>query len=166
MGFTFLVTEFPVGTFLWGTTSPGEASQQTTFEGQEAHLFTPQEACRLLPDIKPKVRELVERKRIIVRLHREIERCNLLGFRTSEVADKAAQLDSLAEEMTRKFAELEDLGVQVKDLDLGWIDFPAERYGEAVMFCWRYGEPEVTFWHRSGEGFNKRRPLRLQIVQP
>lgn len=68
--------------------------------------------------------------------------------------------------MTRKIAELEDLGVQVKDLDMGLIDFPAERYGESVMFCWRYGEPEVTFWHGAGEGFSKRKALNLQIVQP
>ena len=142
------------------------ASQQTTFEDQAVHLFTPQEASRLLPDIKPKIRELVERRKVISRLHDEIEKSNLLGFRTSEVADKAAQLDSLVEEMTRKIGELEDLGVQVKDLSMGLIDFPAERYGESVMFCSRFGEPEVSFWHKASESFSDRRSLRLQIVQP
>ena len=161
-----MVTEIPVGTFLWRTVSRTEASQQTTFEDQEVHLFTPQEASRLLPDIKPKVRELVERKKGIARLHGEIEKYDLLGFRTAEVAEKAAQLDALVDEMTRKIAELEDLGVQVKDLDMGLIDFPAERYGESVMFCWRYGEAEVSFWHKAAEGFNSRRSLKLQIVQP
>ncbi len=142
------------------------ASQQTTFENQEMHLFTPQEASKLLPDIKPKVKELVERKRLIAKMHDEIERFNLLGFRTSEVAEKAAQLDSLVDEMTRKIAELEDFGVQVKDLDMGLVDFPAERYGETVMLCWHYGEAEVLFWHKKEEGFNGRKSLRLQIVQP
>ena len=129
-------------------------------------MFTPQEASKLLPDIKPKMKELVERKRIIASLHNEIEKYNLIGFRPAEVAEKAAQLDALVEQMTRKIAELEDLGVQVKDLDLGLVDFPAERYGETVMLCWRYGEPEVSFWHTSHEGFNSRKSLRLQIVQP
>lgn len=99
-------------------------------------------------------------------MHNEIEKSNLLGFRTAEVAEKAAELDALVDEMTRRIAELEDLGVQVKDLDLGLLDFPAERYGESVMFCWRYGEAEVSFWHKASEGFNNRRPLKLQIVQP
>lgn len=148
------------------TPATAVARQTTTLEDQEAHLFTPQEASRLLPDIKPKVKELVERKKAIAKLHDEIEKYNLIGFRTSEVAERAAQLDALVEDMTRKIAELEDLGVQVKDLDLGLVDFPAERYGEKVLLCWRYGEAEVSFWHKPNEGFNGRKSLKLQLIQP
>lgn len=146
--------------------SAGEASKLTTFEHQEVHLFTPQEASKLLPDIKPKVKELVERKKVVATLHKEIEKYGLLGFRPSEVAEKAAQLDALVEDMTRKIAELEDLGVQVKDLDYGIIDFPAEKYGEEVVLCWRYGEPEVEFWHKPHEGYNGRKALKIQLIQP
>lgn len=142
------------------------AKKRTTFENQETHLFTPQEASKLLPDIKPKIKMLVERKKVIAKLHDEIEKYNLLGFRTPEIAERAAQLDGLVDEMTTKIAELEDLGVQVKDLDLGLVDFPAERYGESVMLCWQYGEAEVLFWHNSHEGYVGRKPLKLQIVQP
>jgi hypothetical protein len=140
--------------------------ESVTFEDQEIHLFTPQEASKLLPDIKPKVRELIERKKIVAKLHNEIEKYNLFGFRTAEVAEKAAQLDALVEDMTRKVSELEDLGVEVKDLDFGLVDFPAERYGERVMLCWRYGEPEVGFWHKPNEGYNGRKSLKLQLIQP
>jgi hypothetical protein len=143
-----------------------EAKLTTAFEDQEMHLFTPQEASRLLPDIKPKVKELIERKKVVARLHEEIEKYNLLGFRPAEVAEKAAQLDALVDEITRKIAELEDLGVEVKDLDFGLVDFPAERYGETVMLCWRYGEPEVAFWHSPSEGYNKRKALKIQLIQP
>ncbi len=143
-----------------------EASQTTAFEHQEIHLFTPQEASKLLPDIKPKVKELVERKKVIVKLHDEIEKYDLLGFRPAEVAEKAAQLDALVDDMTRKIAELEDLGVKVKDLDFGIVDFPAEKYGEDVLLCWRYGEPEVAFWHRPHEGSNGRKPLKVQLIRP
>jgi hypothetical protein len=99
-------------------------------------------------------------------LHDEIEKYNLLGFRTADVAERAAQLDALVEEMARKIAELEDFGVQVKDLDMGLVDFPAERYGERVLLCWRYGEAEVSFWHKPDEGFNGRKSLKLQLIQP
>jgi hypothetical protein len=129
-------------------------------------LFTPQEASKLLPDIRPKVKELIERKKVIATLHTEIEKYNLLGFKPADVAEKAGQLDSLVEDMTRKIAELEDLGVQVKDLEFGLVDFPAERYGENVMLCWRYGEPEVTFWHKHNEGYNSRKSLKIQVIQP
>ena len=139
---------------------------QTTFDFDSEHLFTPQEASKLLPDIKPKIRELVERKKVIAGLHSEIEKHNLLGFKTPEVAEKAAQLDALVDGMSQKIAELEDLGVQVKDLDFGLVDFPAERYGEKVLLCWRYGEPEVSYWHKHNEGYNGRKPIKIQLIQP
>jgi len=143
-----------------------EANQGTTFENQELHLFTPQEASKLLPDIKPKVKELIDRKKFVAKLHDEIEKYNLLGFRPAEVAEKAAQLDALVEDMTRKISELEDLGVEVKDLDYGLVDFPAQKYGEKVMLCWRYGEAEVSFWHKPNEGYNGRKSLKIQLIQP
>ena len=129
-------------------------------------MFTPQEASKLIPDIRPKVKELLEQKKVIAKLHNEIEKYNLLGFKTAEVAERAAQLDALVDHMTRQIAELEDLGVEVKDLDYGLVDFPAERYGESVMLCWRYGEPDVSFWHKPNEGYNGRKSLKIQLIQP
>lgn len=102
----------------------------------------------------------------MAKLHEEIQKYDLLGFRTAEVAEKAAQLDALVDDMTRKIAELEDLGVEVKDLDYGLVDFPAERYGEAVLLCWRYGEPDVSFWHKHTEGYSGRKSLKIQVIQP
>jgi len=99
-------------------------------------------------------------------MHAEMERYSLLGFKTAEVAEKAAQLDDMVERMTSKIAELEDLGVMVKDLDYGLVDFPADRYGENVLLCWRYGEQDVSYWHKPNEGYNGRKPLKIQLIQP
>ncbi len=99
-------------------------------------------------------------------MHSELEKYDLLGFRTEEIAERAAQLDALVDSMTKKIAELEDFGVIVKDLDYGLVDFPADRYGEKVMLCWRYGESEVSFWHKPNEGFSGRKALKIQLIQP
>ncbi|MDG6990251.1 MAG: DUF2203 domain-containing protein [Nitrososphaerota archaeon] len=152
--------------FLIGTPDKGEASKTTAFDNQDAHLFTPQEASKLLPDIRPKMKELIERKKAVATLHNEIEKYNIIGFKTAEVVEKAAQLDALVDDMSREIAELEDLGVEVRDLDYGLVDFPAERYGESVMLCWRYGEPDVSYWHKPKEGYNGRKSLRIQLIQP
>ena len=143
-----------------------EGERKTTFDRQRSHLFTPQEASKLLSDIKPMVKELMEKKKVVAELHAEMERYNLLGFMTAEVAERAAQLDGLVEGMTKKVAELEDLGVIVKDLDFGLVDFPADRYGESVLLCWRYGEPEVSYWHKPDEGYSGRKALKIQMIQP
>ena len=138
----------------------------TSFRLNDQHYFTPQEASKLIPDIWLKIKELRERKEVISVLHEEIERYRLLGVKTTVMAEKAALLDSLVETMTRKISELEDLGLQVKDLDSGLVDFPAERYGEKVLLCWRYGESEVCYWHKPNEGFNGRKPLKAELISP
>ncbi|MGD0146477.1 MAG: DUF2203 domain-containing protein [Nitrososphaerales archaeon] len=160
------VASFPVESNLCAASRKRQASRKTSFDFRDKHLFTPQEASKLLPDIKPKVKELIERKKVVIALQSELERYNLLGFRPAEVAEKAAQLDALAEDANRKIEELEDLGVKVKNLDYGLIDFPAERYGRNVLLCWQYGEPEVSYWHRSDECYNDRKALNIQLIQP
>lgn len=148
------------------TTRVVRGDRTTEFKMSDQHYFTPQEASKLIPDIRLKIKELRERKKMIAVLHDEIERYRLLGVRTTVMAEKAALLDSLVEAMTRKITELEDLGLQVKDLDSGLVDFPAERYGEKVLLCWRYGESEVSYWHKPNEGFNGRKPLKVELVSP
>ena len=133
---------------------------------QNKHLFTPQEASKLLPDIKPKLRELVEKRKVVEALQSQVERYYLLGYRAAEVAEKAAQLDALVEAMNQKVEELEDLGLKVQDLEFGMIDFPAEKYGEKVLLCWRYGESEVSYWHLPDECGNDRKAVRIQLIQP
>lgn len=143
----------------------GVGESKTSF-GLNEHYFTPQEASKLLPDIKPKVKELIERKKVIASLHAELEKFSLLGVKTFEISEKATLMDTLVDQMTRRISELEDLGVRVKDLDYGLVDFPADRYGDKVLLCWRYGESEVSYWHKASEGFNSRKPLNVQLISP
>jgi hypothetical protein len=146
----------------WGRAKGKTASKF----GNQEHLFTPQEAAKLLPDLKPRLRDLMERKKLIESLKTEVERYNLIGTRTTEGQEKARLLDTLAEDMMSRITELEDLGVQVRDIDFGLVDFPAERFGERVFLCWRYGEPDIGYWHKPDEGFGGRKALKSQLISP
>jgi len=148
------------------TASHARGDRPTNFRLNDQHYFTPQEASKLLPDIRLKMKELKERKMMVSDMHEELERYRLVEVRTSAMAEKAGLLDAMVEGMTKKIAELEDLGVQVKDLDSGIVDFPAERYGEKVLLCWRYGESEVCYWHKPNEGFNGRKSLKAELISP
>ena len=66
---------------------------------------------------------------------------------------------ALIEELDAIVQEIEDSGAHLKDVQLGLVDFPAERDGEIVYLCWQFGEPEVAFWHRMEDGFSGRQPL-------
>jgi hypothetical protein len=144
-----------------------EASQKTTSEIKDLqqHSFTPQEASKLLPDIRVKIKQLIEQRRVISQLHSELEKYGLLGFTTSEMAEKAAQLDAMVEHWKKRVDEVEDLGVVVRDLEWGIVDFPADRYGKKVMLCWRYGEPEVSYWHELNQQFPDRKLLKARMVK-
>jgi hypothetical protein len=54
---------------------------------------------------------------------------------------------------------IQDLGIFVKDINTGLIDFPALRGDREVFLCWRYDEPAVAFWHELHTGFAGRQPL-------
>jgi len=128
-------------------------------------LFTPDEANALLEQVEPLVERLVERKRALDEA--EAARAALLGriagnggdLTPSDVADAVARVEREATAIGAIVDELQRLGVQVKDLDLGLLDFPWERDGEVVLLCWRVGEDEIGYWHGVDEGFAGRKPL-------
>jgi hypothetical protein len=57
------------------------------------------------------------------------------------------------------FEHLESLGVVLRDVDSGLVDFPTLRDGERAWLCWRLADPELAYWHTTREGFASRRPL-------
>ncbi|HET8587612.1 MAG TPA: DUF2203 domain-containing protein [Candidatus Limnocylindria bacterium] len=50
------------------------------------------------------------------------------------------------------------MGVQVRDLEMGLVDFPSERDGRPIWLCWRLSDPELDFWHGTDEGYSSRKP--------
>jgi hypothetical protein len=54
---------------------------------------------------------------------------------------------------------LNDLGVVLRDLETGLVDFPTIRDGEPAWLCWRLADPDLAYWHTTREGFASRRPL-------
>jgi hypothetical protein len=120
----------------------------------------------MLPDIKLKLKSIMERKRVADTLRDEVERFSLVGFEVSEARQKTEQLDFIVKDLMANISELEDLGVKLRDIDTGLLDFPAKRFGEVVYLCWKYGESGVEFWHTQNEGFASRKQINAQIVSP
>jgi hypothetical protein len=129
-------------------------------------LFTVEEAQQLLDS---KVREMVEQL-VAERLRsREMERSwnsvviaigsNGGNFRRSEVTELRDRLQKLHESLRETLGELADIGIQVKDVDRGLIDFPALIDGQDALLCWQLGEPQIAYWHTPEAGFAGRRLL-------
>jgi hypothetical protein len=130
--------------------------------------FTPAQANDLLATVRPIVERMVAHRRALavatVRHARIATKIagNGGGVRPHEVDELQATIDEEAAEVVRSVAELQELGLLVKDLDEGLVDFPALRDGEEVLLCWRLGEEEVAFWHSLDDGFAGRKPLPLE----
>ena len=127
--------------------------------------FTPEEANEALAEVRPLVERMVEQRRAHVEaLERQEElesriRGNGGGIPPAELAEAAAQVDRHARELARTVDDIVALGVEVKDLDEGLVDFPALRGDETVLLCWQLGEDEVGYWHSQEDGYAGRRPL-------
>lgn len=130
-------------------------------------VFTPEEANAALPEVRALVERMVEDRRALVSLGEELEQVQTLIGGNGGSLDPG-RVGELQEAVARAAAaladvvdEIQELGVQVKDLDRGLVDFPARHpgSGETVLLCWELGEPEVGHWHDLEEGFAGRKPL-------
>jgi hypothetical protein len=130
-------------------------------------LFTVDHANRTLPLVRRIVEDIVREHR---RWQEAIVELDLLisGVRADLPDPRASSLEreiqSIAKEIDLFQAELEALGIQLKDRRIGLIDFPSELDGRRVLLCWRLGESSVQFWHDENSGYAGRQPLSPTLV--
>ena len=82
-----------------------------------------------------------------------------LHVEVSVAARRRAERDKAVQTAKDTLAEIDSIGVQVKDLEEGLLDFPYVMDGRTVLLCWKLGEPAITHWHTEEEGFAGRKPL-------
>jgi hypothetical protein len=117
--------------------------------------FTPSEANQTLEIVRPIVGELMN---IVTRIRAHqpelwsvIQKSAGNGGnpKLSELLPDFDNLDLLVH-------KIQDMGVVIKDLSVGLVDFPALRGGTIVYLCWKFGEDSVQFWHELESGFSSR----------
>ena len=62
-------------------------------------------------------------------------------------------------DIIRLIQRIESHGCILKDIDLGLLDFPAQREGRLIYLCWKSGEPTIVHWHPTDGNFATRQPL-------
>jgi hypothetical protein len=132
--------------------------------------FTLREAQSMLPVLESLLRKSIESKALIEEIDEEFstlsERIFLNGGMLVDVracARRKAQREKAIQVAKDTLSEINAIGVQVKDLEIGLLDFPCRVNGEIVLLCWKMGEPTITHWHNTEEGYAGRRPIDDQI---
>lgn len=128
--------------------------------------FTLEEAQSLLPVVESLLKRAIEGKQSaeevdsgLSELARRIYHSGGMKVDVSSVARQRAELENHLQRARESIAEIDSIGVQVKDLDTGLIDFPCRLDDEVVLLCWRMGEPSIEHWHTVEAGFQGRQPL-------
>jgi hypothetical protein len=128
--------------------------------------FTLREAQSMLPILESLLRKSIESKELIDEIDQEFnelsERIFLNGGMLVNVracAARKAQREKAIQSAKDTLSEINAIGVQVKDLDIGLLDFPCKVDGEVVLLCWKMGEPTISHWHGTEEGYAGRRPI-------
>ncbi|HEX4037258.1 MAG TPA: DUF2203 domain-containing protein [Acidobacteriaceae bacterium] len=129
-------------------------------------IFTLDEAQALLPILESLLNRAMEAKQAAAELQEEVSalarRIFLSGGMRIDIVEarkRRVALEALVQRVKDSLEEIDSSGVQVKDLDVGLLDFPCLLEGETVLLCWKRGESRIEFWHRMEEGFRGRQPI-------
>lgn len=132
--------------------------------------FTLDEAQSLLPILESLLRTALNEKKLMDDVDGEIQalhhRIFLNGGMFLEVlplARRKAERGRAEQRAKDALAEIDSIGVQVKDLSIGLLDFPCEVDGQKILLCWKLGEKSITHWHGLEEGFAGRKPIDARI---
>lgn len=134
--------------------------------------FTLDEAQSLLPVLESLLRTAIKAKKVIEEADAEQQalqhRVFLNGGMFLDVvrlARRKAERAKAEQHAKDALAEIDSIGVQVKDLDMGLLDFPCEVEGQVILLCWKLGEKSITHWHGTNEGFAGRKPIDQRIAR-
>jgi hypothetical protein len=123
--------------------------------------YTPDEANALIPQVRAVLIQIAVEQRRLDAAHADMHR-HLAGNGDPDEAREAGRLErevgEIGEGIRSLTRLLDDLGVQLRDPEMGLVDFPAERDGQRVWLCWRLADPEVAYWHGTDEGYASRKP--------
>lgn len=124
--------------------------------------FTVEEARALVPRLRGLLTALQVEKRNVTEEVAALQRLTP-AMRADGYAGQAIRhemrIDRLVAAMRDKLNQIQKMGVEVKDLDVGLVDFPSLREGRVVYLCWRVDEPTVDYWHELDAGYRGRQPL-------
>ncbi len=133
--------------------------------------FTLGEAQRLLPRVESLLQDAVRLKpefeEAKAALNGIKQRVHLMGgvlIDRSAASQAREKSETSSKQLRQALEEILEMGVQIKDLDAGLIDFPTRFRGRDVYLCWKLGETAIEYWHGE-EGFRGRKPIDRDFLE-
>lgn len=125
--------------------------------------FTLDEANELLPSLDQELRTLqglknqFEHKLLELRRQKEVHAHSVNGAEEDPFFMQEAELEFLQIEARNHIQSFHRRGIELKDIEIGLVDFPALLSGEEVLLCWRQGEEKISYYHSRNDGYAGRK---------
>jgi len=134
-------------------------------------FFTIQQAQGLLPGVEAAIRDATFLKSELdaaeIELRSTFERITMMGgahIDRDHLAGQKKRREQSATQLKEAIEKIQSYGCQVKDLDIGLIDFPSLYHGQEVCLCWKIGEAAIEYWHGVTEGFRGRKKIDREFL--
>jgi hypothetical protein len=114
------------------------------------------EANRSLPLVRRVVTDIVKTHERITTLQGSLE-----SAKHKDQPPIQLQLDRQVEHLQNYVEELHEIGCDLKDYQMGLVDFIGRHRGHDVCLCWKLGEETITYWHEIQTGFAGRQPVSI-----
>ena len=127
--------------------------------------YSIEEANALLPWLTRTFTEIDDVRKSLGPLHVEVEQ---LGRRIStnghgdidaRIREAGQRLEQGSGRIRDLFTSIVEKDIEIRDVEVGLVDFPGDHEGREVWLCWRLGETSVAHWHELNQGFSDRQPL-------
>jgi hypothetical protein len=134
--------------------------------------FSLDEAQSLLPILESLLRRAIDAKASAGTIEGELQMLSQNIFLSggmlvdvASVARKRLAQRAAVQQAQDAVQEIDSIGVQVKDLDKGLLDFPCQLGEQTVLLCWQLGESKIRYWHTLEAGFQGRQPLDERFLK-
>ncbi|HXK58949.1 MAG TPA: DUF2203 domain-containing protein [Acidobacteriota bacterium] len=121
-------------------------------------FFSLEEARQALPRIRDLMEQLVIMAGNLEEAREHVKGLAERGEMNTGSAIGTRYIEGLAA-ISSLVNSIQEIGCIVKSIDEGLVDFPHVREGREVYLCWKYGEPDIAYWHEVDAGFAGRTPL-------
>ena len=123
--------------------------------------FSISEANKILPTVIKKFNHSKMLKNKLIKIEQQIGLDLTPKISMGDYTVLKQKLNTKVTEFYKSIEDLESLGVVLKGLDQGLLDFPSKRFDEEIWLCWKEGETEIKFWHEKDSGFMGRKPISV-----
>ena len=131
---------------------------ESGFPFSSEKIFTLSEANGLIPELEQLWSNIKEGRKILVDTREEVKKASAQASVGGGTVVGVQYIKGL-QDINSSLHAIQELGVVIKDVEIGLCDFPYLLNDRLVFLCWKSGEDQIRWWHDIDSGYANRQPI-------